>query len=77
MLLFTRKFSGKKGYNKILVELNKELPNNESWLVAKRLKLNVSKTHSYCRAVIDQMCLFWLNIDCDDVTISSYFTLSF
>ena len=32
-------------YNKIILELNTELLKIESWLVANRLTLNVSKTH--------------------------------
>ena len=34
-----------KSYNKIILELITELLKIESWLVANRLTLNVSKTH--------------------------------
>ena len=43
--MITNIFWGGNSYNKIIVELNTELLKVESWLVANRLTLNVSKTH--------------------------------
>ena len=34
-----------KSYNKCILELNTELLKIDSWIVANRLTLNVSKTH--------------------------------